>query len=317
VSVVSLEPAVRGSPHVVNIHRPDFMPTATVGPEFDALIRAVLQQFYRLFDDQYDFINLVLALPSFPNNRYHFAVKNDVQGIGVSQFDNTARYGSAGRLQGVNVFPLAAFFDLAESGALHEIGHQWINFLTLPLLATGRPHWPLSSLARGIMGLSIAGSNVGGLFPYDLIPLPDGTYRLQTSQPIGEFTDLDLYLMGLLPADQVGAHVVFRNQNQPICNGCILREPVTVTVPDVIAADGPRLPDAATSPKEFHLATIIVTRERPLNDDEMALLDYFAARGEATEPLPFSSGFVQGTTKPFFLATRGLGSLRTSLSPPQ
>jgi hypothetical protein len=45
----------------------------------------------------------------------------------------------------------------------------------------------------------------------------------------------------------------------------------------------------------------------------MALFDHFAARGEATSPLPFSFGLAKGTTKPFFVATQGLGRLITSL----
>ena len=47
----------------------------------------------------------------------------------------------------------------------------------------------------------------------------------------------------------------------------------------------------------------------------MALLDYFAARGESTTPLPFTSGLARGTTKPFFVATRGIGSVDFRLEP--
>jgi hypothetical protein len=50
-----------------------------------------------------------------------------------------------------------------------------------------------------------------------------------------------------------------------------------------------------------------------LNDDELALFDYFAARGEAVAPLQFSSGFENGMTKPFYLATGGRGFLITQL----
>jgi hypothetical protein len=54
---------------------------------------------------------------------------------------------------------------------------------------------------------------------------------------------------------------------------------ITVTVGDVIAAQGLRHPDVSTSQKVFRVATVIVTKDRPLNDDELALFDYFAARG--------------------------------------
>ena len=107
------------------------------------------------------------------------AVKNEVDGIGLSRSNNTRVYGSNGRLQGINVFPIDTFFDMADTGAVHETGHQWINFLTLPILRSGSPHWPVSSLARGIMGFNIPGSIVGGNFPFNLVPLPNGDYRLE------------------------------------------------------------------------------------------------------------------------------------------
>src|SRR5262249_24606555 len=111
------------------------------------------------------------------------------------------------------------------------------------------------------MGFNIPGSSVGGNFPYNLGPLPNGDYRLDHTTPLREVTDLDLYLMGPLPASQVGPHIAFANQNQQICNGCILSGPViTVTVDDVIAAQGPRRPDVSTSQKVFRVATIIVTK---------------------------------------------------------
>jgi hypothetical protein len=309
--IQNLGDMLRISPHVVNV----WSPNRTPGVPSDAEIRSITQQFYQVFHDEYDFLNLVFALPSSNNNRFHFDVKNEVDGIGLSRFNNTAVYGSNGRLQGINVFPIDTFFDMAATGALHETGHQWINFLTLPILHSGSPHWPVSSLARGIMGFNIPGSLEGGNFHYNLVPLPNGNYRLEQTPALDEFIDLDLYLMGLLPASQVGSHIVFANQSQQICDGCILSGPVvTVTVDDVIAAQGPRRPDVSTSQKAFRVATIIVTKERPLNDDELALFDYFAARGESTVPLPFSSGFEKGTAKPFYLATRGLGSLNTQLT---
>jgi hypothetical protein len=61
------------------------------------------------------------------------------------------------------------------------------------------------------------------------------------------------------------------------------------------------------APKFFDIAVVVISRDRLLTDDEMAVLEYFAARGEATTSLPFTAGFARGTTKPFYLATRGLG----------
>jgi hypothetical protein len=47
--------------------------------------------------------------------------------------------------------------------------------------------------------------------------------------------------------------------------------PVTFTVDDVIAAEGPRVPDAASSPREFHMAFLVLVLSDDAVDD--ALLD--------------------------------------------
>lgn len=311
-TIATTAPMVQMSNHIVNIWKPDL--DLDAGPLGEAGF--ITQQFYEHFHDDFDFINLVFAVPSFQQNRSHFAVQNTVKGIGLSTFNNTARYGSMAKLQGITLFPLNTFFDLAETGAIHELGHQWINFLTLPILASGSPHWPISSLARGIMGFSIPPSQEGGNFPFNLIPLANGNYQLQQTQPLREFGDLDLYLMGLLPPEEVGSHIIFVNQNQgdQLRNGGILLGPVqTVTVDDVIFKEGPRIPESSASQKIFKAATIVVTKERLLNEDEMAFFDYFAARGESSEPLLFSAGLEKGTTTPFFLATGKRASLITCI----
>jgi hypothetical protein len=63
--------------------------------------------------------------------------------------------------------------------------------------------------------------------------------------------------------------------------------------------------------RAFHEATIVVSRIQPLSDREMAFFDYFAARGEATTPLPVHSGFLKATQNPFALATQGRATLTT------
>lgn len=313
VNVFNRGTDIRLSRHVVNIWRPDLQPIGTAGG-FGAQLQSITREFYQNFGDDYDFIGVVTALPSFFENRYHFASKNEVLGVGLRLFNNDSVYGSFGKLQGITVYPIAGFFDMAETGSIHELGHQWINFSAHPLLRTGSPHWPVSTLARGIMGFSIPGSGAGGTFPFTISQRPDGNYVFQSAAPMNEYNELELYLAGMLPADQVMPNLVPELQLQQVCDGCLVQGPVrTVTIDDVIAADGKRSPDAATSQKEFRVANIVVTRERPLTDDEMALLDYFSARGEATIPLTYSSGFAKGTTKPFKLATRGVGTLTTSL----
>ncbi|MFT5051835.1 MAG: hypothetical protein ACI8QZ_003264 [Chlamydiales bacterium] len=199
------------SDHVVNIH--DGSAAFITVPR----LRSIAMRFHEVFPDEYDFLNLVFIAPSIQENRFHARAKNEVQGIGLNPFDSSALWGSAGRFMGVNAFPIPAFFDGAETGMLHEIGHQWMNHLNLPPLAPG-PHWPAGTQARGI--ISGFGSGQGLNFPYTLVAQTNGDYRMQSASLLRDYTDLDLYLMGLIGPDDVGPNFVFSNPNQAICNGC-------------------------------------------------------------------------------------------------
>jgi hypothetical protein len=301
VTIRDLGGNARASDRIVNLYRSGI---GVIDLETAAL------QFYSYFRDDYDFLQIVFTMPSYAVNRYHFAVRNDVSGIGLSIFNNDAQYGSAGRLLGITVFPIDFFFDGAESAASHELGHQWINFLKNPILNPGAPHWPASTMARGIMGMSVTGTGEGGDFPYDITAVTATTAKLTAAAVTQEFCDLDLYLMGFIPPSSVAPGIVV--QGTP-CNNCVLPS-TTITISDVIAANGPRIPDSAVAQKSFRVATMVITRDRLLNDDEMAVLEYFAARGEATTALPYTSGLSKGTTKPFYVATRGIGHLDLRLS---
>src|SRR6185369_3398045 len=189
-------------------------------------------------------------VPSVFLNRFHFQVRNAVRGIGGSILNNGAAYGSPGRLLGISVFPSSNFFDGADTGLQHEFGHQWISYLNLTPLASAIPHWPLSTMASGTMGYSLAGG-AGGTFSCSIVPDGSGI-RLVSKPNEPVFGDLDLYLMGLLPADQVGEQIVLASQdfNSVIgqCNGSVYSGAFTrLRLSDLTAnaSIGPRVPNSA------------------------------------------------------------------------
>jgi len=290
-------------PHVVNLH----VPLATPG-SYDP---SILQRFYQLRPDSFDFMSLVYTDATIAN-RTHMLVRNMVQGIGLTLYDNSATYGSSGRLIGITNFPVSQFFDGAESGFQHELAHQWINFAMSP----GIPHWPISELAQGVVGMSIPGSGgVGGAFPYELTSNGDGSYTLHYNPDLVwqvGFTDLDLYLMGLMPPEQVGPALVFSNQDQTaqLHDAGVLQGPTyLVDASTIVATRGTRVPSFMNSPHEFTAATIIVTRDRLLTPEELAFFDYMAARASFTQPVPFAIGLARGVARPFYLTTHSRGSL--------
>ena len=113
VPVVSLASDMRCGAHVVNLEVPADDPAGLWDPPFTD-IDGILTRFYQVFGDDYDFANVVFLHPDLTANRDHFGTRNDVQGIGLPIFNNTATFGSAGTLLGVTRFPLD-FFSISRS----------------------------------------------------------------------------------------------------------------------------------------------------------------------------------------------------------
>jgi hypothetical protein len=303
VTVTPLASDAQATPHVANLRYDNLYFPAPAPAE-------MTRRFYALFPDVFDFLAVVEQVQS-TNNRNYVRVRNRVRGIGLALTNDTENRGSASRLQGTIQFPIDGFFDLGETAAIHEIGHAFMNFLNGTAMASGVPHWPLSSAAYGIMGASQGPSRQGVSFPYRLVPLGNGDHRTEATDPPTAFNDLELYMMGLAPASEVGAHIVFVDQNQNPATGLLRGPVVPFTIDSLVARPGARDPAYPAAPNSFRVGTIVLSAGRLLTADEMAFFDHMAARGEATTPLPFTSGLVRGTTKPFYVATAQRGRLTT------
>lgn len=303
VSVLTLDDDVQAAPFVVNV-RDDTPWTTCSAP------KGATQRFYEVYEDHVDFVAVVGNVTPVANRCYN-AVRNDTEGIGRSFFDHGDLWGSPERLQGVIAYPVSSYYDMAITATSHEIGHRWMNYLkNFPPLGQASPHWPLSDVAHGIMGQNLPGG-VGGQFPWIITEEPDGSFKATYVGPPRVYNDLELYLMGLAPPEEVAEHFVFDDQDQDIGD---LHGPVTYfTAYHIIAAEGPRVPGVETSQKYFRAATIVLSRNRLLHDHEMAFFNHMSERGQAAEPLHYTSGLDQGTTRPFLLATSRRAGLGTAL----
>ena len=310
---------MRHTAYIFNIVAPEAFPTAQ-NPALLPSFTTVTQKFYQRFGDDYDVLNVVWAAPSFFQNRDHSVVKNTVQGIGLSQTNNSATYSSKGTLIGITRLPNNAFVDGAETGWQHEFGHQWINYLSFAPVNAGIPHWPISTMASHIMGFSIPPTNEGGNFACTLTQEAGGI-RLTANPQAPVFGDLDLYLMGLAPPEQVGTNIVISDPTQAAfvlnnCDGRLYTGPFqTLSMQMVTNAMGPRIPAAANSKKQFRIATILMTRDKALDDNAMAFFSYFVRRAEEKGEVPFHIGFSKGSAKPFAVTTQGLASWSMQLTP--
>lgn len=309
VSVSTASAGYRATGYVVNLKLPSL-----TSPLSDAAVQTILTTFYASFADSYDFVSVAYALPEYADNRDHHATRNDTLGIGLATKNDDALFGSAGKLLGFTRFPLFGYFDGASRAYSHELGHQWVNFVQHPLVVGGGPHWPVSQMAHFIMGLSQPGSNVGGDYQWRYELQPDGTYKFRAEAQRDEFNDIDLYLMGFLAPASVVPQIVLGSPTQTHCDGCTITGTRTnFSARDIIATHGSRVPDSTTSQKSFRVATIVVTRDRLLNDDELNSYDFFARRADGHTALAVSQGLAKETNKPFWLATRGVASLSSSI----
>lgn len=302
VTVTPISSEMQKTAYLVNIAT-----ESTISPD---KLTEYLKQFYDHFGDDYDFIAAIF--PGFNLNRNFRGVKNDVMGIGISPFNFTSEFGSAGRLTGIISFPNTTYYDGASSTYQHELGHNWINFLRNTPFESGIPHWPLSDLANGIMGYSPGGGQ-GLQFPYNLVKQGDDTWLVETRTGAPEFSDMELYLMGFMTPAAVSTHIVFNNQSQTASPGTMLMGPVTtVTVNDLISALGQRVPNSTSSPKQFRIGTIIISNAL-LTAREMSFYEYYTKRAELTEQVTVKEGYSTYVSNPFFLSTGKRASIITKL----
>jgi hypothetical protein len=163
----------------------------------------------------------------------------------------------------------------AMSQIAHEMGHRWGAFVsakvggeTIPL---GPTHWarglqaPAAFPYRRPTEASIMG---GGVWQDNF----DGTYTQLDDDyyvPATGWSYLDLYLMGLIAPAEVPDFFILRNL-VPVgkdANGhpMFKADRTKVTIQEVIAAEGPRLPGVDKSQREFNTGIVIVVQhgEKP------------------------------------------------------
>lgn len=137
------------------------------------------------------------------------------------------------------------------------------------------------------------------------------------------FNDMDLYLMGLMPANEVRPQIVVTNAAKiqaARTQGCAGLAPElqpgdyrTYTVNELIATAGTRSPSSATSQKSFRVLTVVVSMDALLTADEMSYYEFFARRIETKGEVSTNQGRSYGRSVPFGLATGNRASITARL----
>jgi hypothetical protein len=159
-------------------------------------------------------------------------------------------------------------YNYAMSQIGHEMGHRWSAFVsarvngeTIPL---GPVHWAQglqAQVAFPYQRPTEASAMGGGVWQDNF----DGTYTQLDDNyyvPATGYSYLDLYLMGFISAAEVPDFFMLKNlvsagkdaNGYPIFKADRTR----VTIQDVIAVEGPRLPDVDHSQREFNTGIVVV-----------------------------------------------------------
>jgi hypothetical protein len=160
-------------------------------------------------------------------------------------------------------------YNYAMSHLGHEMGHRWAAYISakvdgkiIPLAVW--PHWLPTLQARVAFPYQqpIEASTLGGGVWQDNL---NGTFtRLRDGYfvPAPGYSYLDLYLMGFIAAAEVPDFFIL-NRLVPAGkdadgHAVFKAEPTKVTIQDVIAAEGPRVPDVDHSQRKFNTGFVLI-----------------------------------------------------------
>lgn len=255
-------------------------------------LAGVSRRFLATHPDEFDGLSIFTDQPLLTDSfAYEISISNRIRGIGMGTYDYSVEFGTAGRLQSLcHMDGLTKYPDDPDARALgefsaaavmaHEFGHRWLAFarirnaaglLTTDLLGRQDAHWNFY--------LDTDGSVMEGNDIEDL-----GGGRFRTAGAAQRFSPLDLYAMGLI--DQADVPPFFfvqepvgltrTRESSPRTGLQFQGVRRTVTIDEVIAAQGPRVPSAAETPRTLRHAFVYVTSPgAPVDPADVRKLDRF------------------------------------------
>jgi hypothetical protein len=239
-------------------------------------ILAVSRRFLATHPDRFDnlvmFTDTDLLTGAFA---YEVSVRNTITGTNLPILDYSSDFGSGGQLQSVcNMDALSKYPDdphakfLGENSTVsvmgQEVGHRWLAFLLFrdhngvespALLGRDAAHWSF-----------FFDSDASVLEGNDIEDRGDGTFR--TVAAVQRFSLFDQYAMGLVDQTQVPPSFYVDNPISVVPRRTAESDPQvgvtfagtrrSVSIDDVIAVHGPRVPSAAESPRVYRQAFVYV-----------------------------------------------------------
>ncbi len=252
---------------------------------------AITKKFYSIYPDDFDFINFMVVRGDLGMKAHSGGLRNPADNIGRERVDYTAEYGSQGRL-----------LTMTYSGfgfLNHEIGHTWGAFVGVEQAISNGVHWTGNTDIAGVM--SEGYESPEGLHFFR--SKGDGTYNAGYFEEI--FSPLELYLMGMIPPNEVPDVHVLTNPDLSDLERVTAQSVQTYTIEDIMSsAGGPRQPEYPNAQTDFNLATIFLS-DSAFSPAEFGWFTY--------QSRCFMSKIECGEGN-FYTATGGRGTVNTRLA---
>ncbi|MCH8299411.1 MAG: carboxypeptidase regulatory-like domain-containing protein, partial [Candidatus Marinimicrobia bacterium] len=270
----------------------DLFKPANQFPEVDII--ALFNKFYKTHDDTYD---QVVLLTNFISNNLpetafasFIGISNSVLGLNTGIYDFSDLFSSAGRLKSflnlnrLEVWPddpYNRFFGDGNNFVTimgQEGGHQWLSFFRFDqgggaknlLLGRSLAHW------NAYTGFEVTSIMDGG---NNWVEISPNVFEVRAQ--LDYYSNLDQYAIGLRAPEEVppffyissASNNNFANRTDPLRSATFLPGTrgfgtrVEVTIEDVIAAEGPRIPARASSQKDIQQAFILLVQQGTLPSD--------------------------------------------------
>ncbi len=314
-------------------------------------VQEITHTIYRHFNDAYDFIFLITNNKEQPTTVSYsgvfLKVKNDVEGIGSPLYSNSDRYGSAGNLKGIMHFAYRG--AVLRGPTLHEISHYWANKFRVGYTDTGAIDYTTYMIGKsghwGYMGFFGGKGQLGGFdaqngdfriekdangndITYE--SKRDGTWKIYSAKDFSwnangagriPYNDLELYLMGFIPKEEVADMLVPLSYGSPLVpetkdllvennltesgrNYFMAREVVRKSWEEIMNDHNisERKPNAQNAQKSFRVLTVLLDTQMPKPHEVNSIslqMEKFTRQGDDGIP----------TNHNFWEATKGLGTL--------
>ncbi|WP_010520253.1 T9SS type A sorting domain-containing protein [Aquimarina agarivorans] len=250
----------------------------------------LVKDIYKNFNDDFDFITFILNTENTPSGISYAGklskISNTIKGIGIPVFDNSNAYGSSGKLK--SIIQLSKKNNILYGPFLHELMHNWASYG----FDTAGPRRGFSDNPDdfgpffGHWGFT-GGNTPGQLGGFTQSTLIDNGNNSYTVDRFGDFanggnsvpyTQLELYLMGVISADAVETFDLFQNItsfSQGTKTGTYdfsANTRITYTPQVLVEKLGERKPSFTNATKEFSMLMVVITTT-PLTEDEWTEFD--------------------------------------------